>query len=118
MTPQARKFLAMLTDGAEGHGPRTGDGVACGDWVYVSDGVVRAEGRFLEGAPHGVWRVCDRRSVLRSESDWDRGVPSRRLVTLDADGTLERIDLKRDDRLRHDILILLAHITLAHILLV
>src|SRR5256885_17135194 len=116
MTPQARKFLAMLTDGAEGHGPRTGDGVACGDWVYVSDGVVRAEGRFLEGAPHGVWRAWDRRSVLRSESDWDRGVPSGRWVTWDADGALERIDLKGDDRPRDDVLIVLAHSTLSETL--
>ena len=109
MTPQARKFLAMLSDGAEGHGPRTADGAACGDWVFVSDGRVRAEGRFLEGAPHGVWRVWDRRGELRSESDWDRGAPGGRWGTGDADCNVESVDLKGDDRPSDDVLVVLSH---------
>ena len=93
-TRQAKMFLAMLRDGAEGHGPRTGDGVPCGAWVFVAHGQVRAEGAFVDGAPHGVWRVWDVRGQLRSESEWERGAPCGRWVTWDKDGQLERVDLK------------------------
>ena len=110
MTPQARIFLGMLTDGAEGHGPRTGDGTPCGSWVFVAGGHVRAEGAFLDGSPHGTWRVWDARGRLRSESEWDRGVPRGRWVTWDADGSLERVDLKGDDR-PDDVLVDLAQRT-------
>jgi hypothetical protein len=107
MTPQARLFLGVLCDGAQGHGPRTGDGVPCGDWVFVVDGRVRAEGALVEGSPHGLWRVWDSRGQLRSESEWDRGAPCGRWVTWDADGNLERVDIKGAARSNDDVLVVL-----------
>jgi hypothetical protein len=94
MTPQAKMFLAMLHEGADGHGPITRDGQPHGRWVFVSGGRTRAEGWLLDGAPHGLWRVWDASGRLRSESQWDRGAPRGRWVTWDANGHLERIDVK------------------------
>jgi hypothetical protein len=78
MSRQAKMFLAMLTDGAEGHGPRAPDGSPTGDWVFAADGRVRAEGGFVDGLPHGIWRVWDARGFLRSESQWEAGIPCGR----------------------------------------
>ena len=97
-TRQAQMFLAMLTDGAEGRGPRAEDGSPSGSWTFLADGRVRAEGTFVDGLPQGVWRVWDARGFLRSESHWQHGVPSGRWVTWNAEGQLERVDVKGDVR--------------------
>jgi hypothetical protein len=91
-------FLAMLSDGAEGRGPRAADGSPAGKWVFLADGQLRAEGSFQGGVPQGVWRVWDARGFLRSESHWEDGVPCGRWVTWDAEGQLERVDVKGDVR--------------------
>jgi hypothetical protein len=98
MTPQATLFLKMLHDGARGEGPRAPDGTPQGRWTFTAASARRADGLLVDGAPHGTWRVWDAQGQLRSESQWDHGVPSGRWVTWGADGTLERVDMKGDER--------------------
>ena len=98
MTKQAQMFIAMLSDGAEGSGPFAEDGAATGIWEYVAEGHVRARGVFVDGQPHGVWRVWDARGFLRSQSEWQHGVPCGRWITWNKDGNLERVDVKGDSR--------------------
>ena|SRR5688572_31943387 len=95
MTRQARMFLAMLHETADGHGALDAQNVAQGPWLFTNDqGVVQAEGLLTDGVPHGTWRVWDATGVLRSMSEWDRGSPCGRWVTWDGDGKIERVDLK------------------------
>lgn len=98
MTPQAQLFLAMLRDGAVGSGPVDADGRPEGPWVFTAGRATRAQGVLVGGSPHGIWRVWDVHGQLRSESEWDRGVPCGRWVTWSADGLLERVDLKGEPK--------------------
>jgi hypothetical protein len=95
MTPQARMFLAMLHETADGHGIIDERNEAQGPWVFVNEhDQVQAEGLLVDGVPHGTWRVWDAKGQLRSMSEWDHGQPCGRWVTWDGDGNIERVDVK------------------------
>jgi hypothetical protein len=98
MSLQARMFLAMLHESADGSGAFDAEGRPQGPWLFTgADDAVVAEGLLDGGVPHGTWRVWDRGGQLRSMSEWDRGVPCGRWVTWAADGSVERVDVKGDE---------------------
>ena len=82
-------------------------GGRAGKPLAAHDAIWAVASTTVDGAPHAVWRVWDSHGRLRSESEWDRGVPCGRWVTWDADGQLERVDVKGDAR-PDDALVVLA----------